>query len=231
MPKQRVSMQIKLPFLSKEKGYKVTITNISLRFMGAVHGIPGITSEKQVFYLNIPFQNKMGSNLLPSDLKGPSMTIKEIKVGLPFKLLDTSPQLPAEVPFMGKTVFRLKVEGPSVNYEGPMSITMNDEPADNIGLNIRSIVISKGNKRVALENSSMRLSLQKGQIFKTELQMYNILQYNDKISRIKVTPPFTVESTDPMAPTTLDKKDSYIMKIYVKAPDSNYTGDLEIIVE
>ena len=224
-------MQIKIPFLPKKKGYKVTITNISLRFMGAVHGIPGITSEKQVFYVNIPFQNKMGSNLLPEDLKGPSMKIKEIKVGMPFKLLEVNPQLPAEIPFMTKTVFRLKVEGPAVNYEGPMSITMNDEPAENIGLNIKAISISKGEQRVELQNSSMRLSLQKGQIFKTELQMYNVLKYNDKISRVRVAPPFTVESTDPAFPTTVEKKDSYVMKIYIRAPDSNYTGDLDIIVE
>jgi len=224
-------MQIRLPFLPKKKGFKITVTNISLRFMGAVHGIPGITSEKQVFYVNIPFQNKMGSNLLPDDLKGPSMKIKEIKVGMPFKLLDVSPALPAEIPFMEKAVFRLKIEGPSINYEGPMSITMNDEPAENIGLNIKAIVLSKGNQRVELQNSSMRLSLQKGQIFKTELQMYNVLKYNDKISRVRTAPPFTVESTDPAAPASVDKKDSYVMKIYVRAPDSNYTGDLEIIVD
>ena len=58
-----------------------------------------------------------------------------VKVGTPFKLLEVNPQLPAEIQFMTKTVFRLKVEGPAVNYEGPMSITMNDEPAENIGLN------------------------------------------------------------------------------------------------
>ncbi len=224
-------MQFSIPFISKKKGYKVTITNISIRFMGAVHGIPGITSEKQVFYVNIPFQNKMGSNLLPDDLKGPSMTVKEIKITPPFKLLEVSPKLPSEVKFMDKAVFKLKVEGPSVNYEGPMSITMNEEPADNIGLNIRAIVLSKGSQRVVLENSSMRLSLQKGQIFKTELQMFNILKYNDSITRVKVAPPFTVESTDPAFPTTVNKQDSYVMKIYVKAPDSNYTGDLEVIVE
>ncbi|EQD28805.1 hypothetical protein B1A_20990, partial [mine drainage metagenome] len=132
---------------------------------------------------------------------------------------------------MSKTVFRLKVEGPSVNYEGPMSITMNDEPTETIGLNIRSIVLSRGKERAVLQNSSMRLSLQKGQIFKTELQMFNILKYNERISKVSAVPPFNVESTDPKAPAVIDKKDSYVMKIYVRAPDSNYTGDLEIVVE
>ncbi len=225
-------MKISMPFLSRKKDRnKVVITSISLRFMGAVHSMQGISSDKQIFYVNIPFQNKMGSNLLPGNLKGPPMKIKEIKVSLPFKLLESSPQLPSEVQFMSKTVFRLKVEGPAVNYEGPMSVTINDEPEETIGLNIKAIVLRKGSERAELQNSSMRLSLQKGQIFKTELQMYNILKYNDKISKVRAALPFIVESTDPAAPTAVDRKDSYVMKIYVRAPDSNYTGDLEIIVE
>lgn len=207
---------------------KVTITNISLRFMGKPHGIAGMEVTERVFELHIPFQNKMGSDLLPDNLRGPPIVLNSITVTEPFKLVDVDPKLPVEVPYMSKTRFTLRISAPDMAWEGPLSISFGNEPANNVAINVRRVVLHYEGRSAELEESSIKTSMQKSQLFKQSLQLYQILSLGDTVSKVEVNAPFEIVSTDPKLPIKADKKDSYIMSIYMKCPESSYSGDLDI---
>lgn len=209
------------------KAAKLTITSINLKFMGNSHGMDGIKTDSSVFDLNVPFQNKMGSNLLPDNLKGPSLTISKITVAEPFKLLDVEPKLPVQVDYMSRTVFKLRIKGPDVTYEGPLSLNFGNETNDNVGINVQKIVLNHNGKKVELEESGVTATMQKSQLFKHSIQLYKILSFGETLNAVEVDRPFELVSTDPKLPIKIDKKDSYIMNFYLKCPDSSYAGNLE----
>ncbi len=206
----------------------MAITSINLKFMGEMHSIGGREVNGNVFELSIPFQNKIGSDLLPDMLKGPKLALAKIEVSQPFQLLDFSPKLPLEVEYMEKVTFKLRIKAPNVAYEGPLTINFGNEPKETVNLNISRITLSTNGRSTELEDSAMVANMQKGQIFKRSVQLYKIMSYNDAVNSISVSSPFELVSVDPKVPFRLDRKDSYIIGIYIKAPDFNYAGDLVI---
>ncbi len=207
---------------------KVTITSINLKFMGNSHGLAGMEVSEPVFELRIPFQNKMGSNLLPDNLKGPKIVLSSVTVGSPFRLVDISPKLPVEVPYMSKTMFTLKIAAPDVTWEGPLSINFGNESANNVTISIKKVTLHHGDKSIELEDSGVTTSMQKSQLFKQNLQIYKVLSLGDTVNKIEVSAPFEIVSTDPKLPIKADKKDSYIISLYMKCPEFSYAGDLDI---
>ncbi|MEM3839351.1 MAG: hypothetical protein QXF01_02100, partial [Candidatus Micrarchaeaceae archaeon] len=88
---------------------KVNITSVNLRFMGEMHSVGGKIVDSRVFELNIPFQNKIGSDLLPDTLKGPRLEISKVEVSQPFQLIECSPKFPVYVEYMNRVMFKLKI--------------------------------------------------------------------------------------------------------------------------
>jgi hypothetical protein len=207
---------------------RVTVTSINLKFMGNSHGLDGMEINAPEFDVSIPFQNKMGSGLLPDNLKGPPLRITKIVVGEPFALLDVSPKLPVEVQYMGRIMFKLRIRAPPVTYEGPLSINFGNDSAENITINIKKVMLHYKEKAVELEESSIGASMQKSQLFKESIQLYKIVSLGDAISSVQVSRPFELVSTDPKLPVRADRKDSYILGMYLKCPDFSYAGDLDI---
>ena len=207
---------------------KVTITSINLKFMGNSHGLAGMEVAEPVFELHIPFQNKMGNGILPDNLKGPKMVLSSITVGAPFKLVDIEPKLPVEVPYMSKTIFTIKIAAPDATWEGPLSINFGNESANNVTVSIKKVTLHYGDKAVELEDSGVTTSMQKSQLFKQGLQLYKIISLGDTVSKIEVNEPFEIVSTEPKLPIKADRKDSYIINIYMKCPEFSYAGDMDI---
>ena len=207
---------------------KVTLTGINLRFGGDVHGIEGKELDEQIFTLDIPFQNKMGSGLLPDNLKGPDMTISSMKVDKPFELVEVQPGLPVDVSYLSKVVFHLRIKAPSMNYTGPLGILFGTESEDNVSVDIGKTVLIDGEKKVKLDLPSEKMVMKKSQIFRRDIQLYNILKFGREISNVSANSPFEIVSTEPGSPFTLDRKDSYVLKVFIKCPDFNYAGPLEI---
>ncbi|MDE1768211.1 MAG: hypothetical protein KGH67_03790 [Candidatus Micrarchaeota archaeon] len=207
---------------------KVSISSVNLKFMGNPHSLSGFVVSTDTFDYEIPFQNKMGSDLLPDNLKGPKVTIKNITVSEPFALLEVTPKLPADVEYMSKMVFKLKIAAPKVAYDGPITINFGNAPIDNIAIDIRKIRLSYKGKSTDVEESRMAATMLKSQVFKKEIQLYQIASLNDTISNIEVNGPFELVSVTPKLPITADKKDSYLVSLFIKAPQSSYAGDLEI---
>ncbi len=207
---------------------RVTITSVNLKFMGNSHGLDGMEVTTPVFDMRIPFQNKMGNNLLPDNLKGPKMVISSVSVGAPFRLVSIEPGLPVEVPYMSRTVFTLKIAAPEMTWEGPLSINFGNEPANSVTVSIRKVTLHHEGKSVELEESGVTTSMQKSQLFRQNLQLYKAISYGDTINMIEVNKPFEIVSTDPKLPIKADRKDSYIISLYMKCPEFSYAGDLDI---
>ncbi len=206
----------------------MTITSINLKFMGEMHSIGGKDVNERVFELSIPFQNKIGSDLLPDMLKGPKMSLAKIEVSQPFQLVEFSPRLPLDIGFMDRVTFKLRIRAPDVTYEGPLTINFGNESKEVVAISIEKILLTGKGHTVELEDSAMAMGMQKGQIFKKSVQMYKVFSYGDTVRSIEVSKPFEVVNTEPKTPFRLDSKDSYIVGIYIKAPDFSYAGTLDI---
>lgn len=214
-----------------EQDSKITITSINLKFMGNSHGLNGIKVNDAIFNLDIPFQNKMGSELLPDNLKGPNIQIGKISVNEPFKLLDINPKLPVEVPFMSKVVFNLKIQAPDVRYEGPLSLSFGNEPMDTVNISVKKIMLHYKGRSAELEDSKIVSNMQKSQVFKHNIQLYKIMSLGDTLNRIEISKPFEIVSVEPKLPIKADRKDSYIISIFIKSPQASYAGDVDINFE
>ncbi len=210
------------------EGKKSTyITSINIRLGGDVHSLGG-REVGETFDIDIPFKNKMGSGLLPENLKGPDVTISSITVDKPFELIAINPGLPAEVPYMSESRFALRIKSPGGSYNGPLMVRFETGSTDNIDVSIARIMLSKGAKRVELESSASSMNIKKGQVFRRDIQLYKVLSLGDRINNIEVSRPFALVSTDPALPLSIDVKDSYILKMFIKCPDFSYAGELEI---
>ena len=199
--------------------------------MGETHSIAGRVVDQKIFEIEVPFQNKIGNDLLPDHLKGPKMTLNKISVSPPFELVESTPMPPVEIAYLSKTIFKIKIRAPDLTYEGPLVITFGNELADNVNLNIQGVVLFSKGQKTELENSGMVISMQKGQIFQRTLQLYKIFSLGDTVSTLHVNAPFEMVSTDPKIPLKVDKMDSYILTMFIKAPDYNYAGNLEFTFE
>jgi hypothetical protein len=213
---------------SKEKPGSISLTSITLKFGADVHAIAGREITEQVFSLDIPFQNKIGSGLLPDNLKGPEVKINEILVEKPFELVSASPETPISLPFLSNTVFKLRIRAPMQNYSGPLSITFATDSKDNVNIDVNKVTLIDGERRVDVEETAANMILKKSQIVRRDIQVYKILKYGRTVEKMEINTPFEIVSADPPAPFTVDRKDSYIIKVYIKCPDFNYAGPMEI---
>ena len=206
---------------------RTTLTSVNIRLGGDVHSLPG-RDVGEVFNLDIPFRNRMGSGLLPENLKGPDMTVSSITVDRPFMLLGVSPSLPLNVQHMSEAKFTLSIKAPGGSYTGPLLIRFDTGSDDNIDVKISRMMLASGARRVELEGSTSSMNVKKGQAFRRDIQLYKVLSFQQKVNAIEVSKPFELVSSDPSPPFTIDKKDSYITKLYIKCPDFGYAGEVEI---
>ena len=212
---------------ASDPSLKTSITSINIRLGGDVHSLPG-RDVGDVFDVAIPFRNRLGNGLLPDNLTGPNITVSGIAVDKPFELLEIKPQLPVEVPYMSNRGFSLKIRAPQGSYNGPLLIKFDTSSKDNIDLNVSRIMLVSEAKRVELEGSTFNMNIKRGQIFRRDIQLYKVLSFGQKVSAVEVAKPFEIISTEPKVPFTLDKKDSYIVTLFIKCPEFSYAGEVEI---
>ena len=206
----------------------ITLTSINLKLGSDVHAMGGREVESGVFSLDVPFRNRVGSGLLPQNLKGPDMVISGISVDRPFELVGVEPEPPASVPYLGSATFHLRISAPMQNYSGPITITFLTDSSDNVNIDVKKLVLTRGARSADVEESTGNMMLKKSQIIRRDIQAYKILGYGTDVKGITVNKPFEVVSTEPQVPFKIDRKDSYVVKVYVKCPDFSYAGPMEI---
>ncbi len=205
---------------------KANITSISINYMGSTHQLQGMKVFDSEFELRIPFKNKTASDL-PEDIKRPDLRIDDIQVQSPFKLIDVKPQLPIVVPYGESTEILLKLKAPEIAYTGPLFLNMLAKSPDSIHVSISHVLLSKDEKSYEVESSQRSMYLQKGEVFRQDVQVMSVLDKGESISRVEVNKPFSLVKTEPQLPLNCDK-DSIVLSLFLKAPEFSYAGPLEV---
>jgi hypothetical protein len=224
-------MKINLNFLKKKSSYSGDITGISLYWKNSMHGLPGRKITEREFNVKIPFANKNYESL--SFLKKADTTeiVQGIEVRSPFKLVSVEPQLPASIKAGESVEFDIKVSAPEYNYNGPLVLKMVPKPVEMVHVELPDIMAVNGDKRVKVNEHGEVKSVEKGSNFEISMQMYRILTYNDTVTGVSVNKPFEFVGSEPKLPFTIDNKSSFVASFYIKAPEFDYAGTLELIFE
>ncbi len=212
----------------REEKAKCTVTSINLKYMGEMHAINGVSTNDDVFKVSIPFSNRPSSDFVSEQFVGQSIKIDAIKVQPPFALVATEPKVPISIPYNASTTLELSIRAPGMAYAGPMNIEIVRGTEEFVHVSIPKIMLLSNGRSAELEDSEIIANMQKNQIFKISVQLYRIMKYGEKISSIEANKPFEVVSSNPAAPISLDRKDSYIVELYIKAPAFSYSGALEL---
>ncbi len=207
----------------------IKVTSISLGWSGTTHSLPGIDSEGSVFEAKIPFSNKVEGimEVLKAQSSAP-VVISGFESSQPFRILSVSPKLPANVEANTTQVFTLKIEGPAYKFEGPLQLKMLSDTSGFVQIGVPKIIVHTRKGTTTLDEPARTMSVPKGNVFTFHLQMYRVLSYTDKVESVGVSEPFELVETTPMAPFSLEVKDSYVLELKIRAPDFSYSGNLEI---
>lgn len=226
-------MGLDISRLFGSKKQKVTITTINLKLQNYMHSIKGMEVKESPFELDIPFRNKTHTDMLTEAAsfkaqKAKPLIIKAIEVAEPFRLLSATPQMPIEIKADEKIDFKLKLETPKYNYTGAMNVSFVSDSIETIHIEISKTLLNFKGKRIEIETASRILSIPRGQIFGEKVQLYKAMSYGDTASKIEIEHPFKFVSSEPKLPLKIDDTNSYIIEIYIQAPDAPYAGPLEI---
>jgi hypothetical protein len=110
---------------SRKKAPTTLITSVSIKYMGEKHGLEGMSTNRSVFELKIPFQNKRGGDMLADNLKRPELRVEAVKVSTPFELVGVSPRLPISVKYRESALIRLSIRAPEYGYAGPIELSFS----------------------------------------------------------------------------------------------------------
>jgi hypothetical protein len=208
------------------------ITSININWNGTVHSLSGIEVKDKEFYIVIPFRNNTESLLeFLNTEEPPSIIISKIEVSLPFEIISVSPKLPNSISPNTLKEFRIKLKAPAYKYEGPIQFKLFSDTSNFIHLEVTKTLVNTKNGNFALNDKPKNMNVPKSGIFVMHLQMYRVLSYQDKISKITLSDPFKFVKSKPEIPFSLDVKDSYIIELQIKVPDFNYSGVMEINFE
>ena len=215
---------------------RITITAINVKLHGNMHGLEGFTASENPFNVEIPFRNKTHSDMLTeaADFKAQKaepIRVNSIKVSEPFSLVSAEPNAPITIKPEEKVVFKLRINGPTHNYSGPISISLESDDPEMIHVEIKETVLKWKGRDVPIETSSRILSIPRGQIFTEKVQLYKALTFGDTVSTISIASPFMFAGSDPKLPIKVNDPNSCIVNLYIQAPQTPYAGQLEVSLE
>ncbi|MGC8647339.1 MAG: hypothetical protein ACP5SA_00785 [Candidatus Micrarchaeia archaeon] len=214
------------------KTFKTEITSINLKWHGVIHKAKGLKTNKRIFDVSIPFHNRIVQEdsvrhlLKSSDIE--NILLERIDVGAPFKLVGIEPQPPLTIKYGESVDFKLAIEAPQYSYKGPIEIAFTDREPERVKIEINKVVLIGKGRRVEMPHSGMIMELMKSQVFKIDIQLYNLLGYLDIVKGIEASAPFDFVSSMPEPPFKIDDKSSFIVTVFIKAPEISYGGELEL---
>jgi len=210
-----------------------TITSINVKLHGYTHNLKGMDVNAMRFTVDIPFRNKTHTDMLTESgsfkpQKAEPMTIKGMTIAEPFKLVSMQPTLPITIDSDKKVDFKIIVDAPEHDYTGPMNISFLSDEIEMVHVEISKTILEAKGRRIPIEVSSRILNLPKGQIFTEKIQLYKAFSYGDQVAKIEIAEPFKFVSSEPKLPLKIDDTNSYIVNLYIQAPQSQYAGTLDI---
>ena len=216
----------------RKKGYSARITNFNIYWKGAMHPLPGRSIGARRFEFELPFSNRGdddGLSFLKHQARPPEM-IKSIEAAEPFKVISVEPVLPITVNEGQKITIKMVLETPDYNYSGPVTIKMGAQTAEQVRIEIPEVAIVADGKRTKVTEHGEIKVLGKGAEFETSVQMYRALSFGARVSAVAVNKPFEFVRSEPALPFTINDKSSFVVSFFIKAPDYNYAGPIEITV-
>ncbi len=210
-------------FRNKGKG-RINITSVKINYMGAVHELEGLSTNDKEFDIRIPFKNRISSEM-GDNVKKPDLRIDSISVNEPFELLHVSPELPISLPYGDSIMLVIKIKAPSLSYSGPLFLNMQVRSPELVHIGISTLRISMDgrNKELPIKRD---IYIVKSDVFKQEVDLAGVVNSGESVNAIKASPPFEVSNTLPPLPFTLQEGQK--ISIFIKAPNYNYAGPLEL---
>ncbi|MGC8651975.1 MAG: hypothetical protein ACP5UH_01855 [Candidatus Micrarchaeia archaeon] len=217
---------------NRDKAARTEVTTLNLKWHGETHHAPGLKTSSNIFDVVIPFHNRQeGTDTLQQILKSTvleDISVQEISVGAPFRLVGIEPRPPITIKYGNKVDFKLAIEAPPYSFKGPLEISFIENEPDKVRVEINRIVLVHESRNVPIPSTEMAMNIRKSQAFRVSVQLYKILSYGDKVHSISVNAPFKFISSMPEPPFTIDNKNSFMVTIFVQAPEIGYGGPLEI---
>ena len=96
-----------------------------------------------------------------------------------------------------------------------------------VHISISSIKLAREGRSVEIEGSGRSLYIEKGEVFKQDLQVRSVLHEGEMLNGIQVSKPFEFVKAGTALPVKV-LGDSFVISVFIKAPDYNYSGPLEI---
>lgn len=217
-----------------KKDDSAVITKVNIHWKNKMHQLEGMQVKTPQFEINLPFSNRNSGEFAIPGLKLQKKgdeTIKAIEISEPFKLISTVPAMPLVVKPGQKVDIKINVERPTFGWEGPIAVKLIAEAPDNIKVEITRQIMRGKNGEFEIPNTAEIMSIERGNIFKKEIQMMKAISFGTEVRKVEVNKPFKLVSTDPKLPFKIDDSNSYIVAFYIQAPDFNYAGPLEFDVE
>ncbi|MEM3781638.1 MAG: hypothetical protein QXT43_01590 [Candidatus Micrarchaeaceae archaeon] len=214
-----------------KKGRAAEITSININYMGEVHQLNGLKLAQKEFEVKVPIHNKTASNLDVVGIKKPELRIDVVSAKAPFELVSVAPQLPITVPYMKSAELVIRLRAPDVSYTGPLYLIMQANTPDAVHIGISNIILHSAGKSYPIEDSARSFYVSKGDPIKQDVQLLSILHEGEEVKAVKANAPFSVLKTEPQTPFKITNKNSFIISMYLKPPDYNYAGPLEITFE
>jgi len=219
-----------------KNGNKIKITAINLKYNGEIHSVEGIEASGKIFTVTVPFTNRPYSNYLTqaeivkaSDFE--PVSLKSISAGEPFKVVAVEPQLPREIGPEERVEFKISIAAPDYAYSGPMTLEFVEENRELVHLEITSIVVNAMGRSATAESTINMFNVPKNHIFQQNLQLLKVLDYGMKVESIAIDKPFEFEGSMPKLPFIVNDASSFVVAVYVKAPDINYAGPMTINIK
>jgi len=107
--------------------------------------------------------------------------MKSIEAVQPFKVISVEPALPRKIGPEESVEFKIKVQGPDINYMGPMTLEFTEENREFVHLEITNTAINFKGKEVIVDDSLNIMNLPKNGIFGEGIQLLRALDYGTKI--------------------------------------------------
>lgn len=227
-------MPLDLKRLFGRKNAEIEINAVNLRWKGKMHSLPGLSPESRRFKITVPFTNKTeGESAIPGlkMQKEKEETIMTIEVSQPFKLERVAPQLPITIQKGEKVGIEIEMLGPDFAYSGPLTITLGSKAVENIKIEITKQLVRYSGVDTEIPNTAEVLALEKGMIFKKDIQLLKAVSFGTEVKSMGVNDPFRLVSTDPKTPFRITDGNSWIVALYIQAPDFSYAGPFELSIE
>ncbi len=207
-----------------------SVSNVNIYWKGAMHSVHGFEIEGNEHEIVIPFTNHGAGLSFLKDQKKQEV-IDSITASDPFKIGSVVPGLPLVINTGEKIEIHITLKNPDYNYSGPLTLKLGSAANAEIHLELQKTMLNAKGKSIKVSESGEVKRINRGDIFESSVQMLRVFKKGDVITEVSVNKPFSFIRSEPELPFSIESDNSFIVAFYIKAPDFDYAGNLELNVK